>query len=64
MVADLAYKKADWHFIVIFSNTEHAHTLDRIYNWVVISFSDSHYQEGEYTVVIDTRGYLNNLCAV
>jgi putative hydrolase len=53
-------KKKDWHFTVIFSNTERAHKFDRIYNWVIIFFYDSHHQEGHYTVVTETRGNLNN----
>ncbi len=57
-------KKAHWHFTVIYSNTERAHKLDRIYNWVVIFFYDNHHKEGQYTVVTETRGNMNNLRVV
>ena len=51
-------QKADWHFTVMYSNTERAHTLDRIYDWVIILFYDSHHLEGQYTVVTEVRGNL------
>lgn len=34
-----------WHFTALFSNTERAHELHRVYDWVVIYFED-----GQYTV--------------
>ena len=29
-----------WHFTALFSNTERAHELHRIFDWVVIFYSD------------------------
>ena len=48
--------KADWHFTAIYSNTERAHKLDKVFDWVVIYFYDSHHQEGQHTVVTETHG--------
>ena len=48
--------KADWHFTAIYSNTERAHKLEKVFDWVVIFFYDSHYQEGQHTVVTETHG--------
>lgn len=49
-------KKADWHFTVMYSNTERAHALNRVYDWVIIYFYDRHHQEGQHTVVTEVRG--------
>jgi len=54
-------KKTDWNFTVIYSNTLRAHKLNRIYDWVIILFYDSHHQEGQYTVVTEVRGNLERL---
>ncbi len=48
----------DWHFTAMFSNTARAHELGRTRDWVVIYFYDSHHQEGQHTVVTETRGAL------
>lgn len=47
-----------WHFTALFSNTERAHKLNHIFDWVIIYFSDDHHQEGQYTVVTETHGLL------
>jgi len=46
------------HFTVLFSNTARAHELKRTDDWVVIYFYDDHHQEGQHTVVTETRGPL------
>ncbi len=48
----------NWHFTVLYSNTERAHQLNRIYDWVVIFFYDGDHQEGQNTVVTETHGSL------
>jgi DNA polymerase (family X) len=47
-----------WHFTALFSNTERAHELHRIYDWVVIFYSDPDGGEGQATVVTERRGAL------
>ena len=47
-----------WHFTALYSNTERAHKLDRVNDWVVIYFYDDHHQEGQHTVVTETHGTL------
>ena len=47
-----------WHFTALFSNTLLAHQLKRTDDWVVIYFYDEDHQEGQYTVVTETRGPL------
>jgi hypothetical protein len=47
-----------WHFTALFSNTERAHELHRVYDWVVIYFSDPDGDEGQATVVTERRGAL------
>ncbi|MDH5392464.1 MAG: helix-hairpin-helix domain-containing protein [Gammaproteobacteria bacterium] len=47
-----------WHFTVVFSNTSLAHELKRTDDWVVLYFYDEHHQEGQHTVVTETRGPL------
>ena len=47
----------DWHFTALFSNTDRAHELGRVRDWVVIYFErDGH--EGQCTVVTEYRGPL------
>ncbi|MEN8176763.1 MAG: DNA-binding protein, partial [Pseudomonadota bacterium] len=48
----------DWHFTVLFSNTARANELGRTRDWVVVYFYDDHHQEGQHTVVTETRGPL------
>jgi putative hydrolase len=45
-----------WHFTALYSNTARAHQLDRMKDWVVISFYDDRHHEGQHTVVTETRG--------
>jgi hypothetical protein len=47
-----------WHFTALFSNTERAHELHRVYDWVVIYYSDPDEGEGQATVVTERRGAL------
>lgn len=47
-----------WHFTVLFSNTARAHELKRTHDWVVVYFYDDHHQEGQHTIVTETRGPL------
>ncbi len=51
-------QRNEWHFTALFSNTARAHELDRTRDWVVIYFYDDHHQEGQHTVVTETRGAL------
>ena len=48
----------DWHFSAMYSNTARAHQLGRVSDWVVIYFYDHHHEEGQCTVVTETRGPL------
>lgn len=50
--------RGDWHFTVLCSNTARAHQLDRTRDWVIVYFYDDHHDEGQYTVVTETRGPL------
>ena len=45
-----------WHFTALYSNTARAHQLDRVNDWVVISYYDDRHHEGQHTVVTETRG--------
>jgi putative hydrolase len=47
-----------WHFTALFSNTERAHELHRVYDWVVIYYQDPEGVEGQATVVTERRGSL------
>ncbi|MFT5658165.1 MAG: NAD-dependent DNA ligase [Gammaproteobacteria bacterium] len=49
---------ADWNFTALYSNTSRAHQLNRIRDWVIIYFFDGDHQEGQQTVVTETRGAL------
>jgi putative hydrolase len=57
-------RRGDWHFTALFSNTARAHQLRRTGDWVVIYFYDEDHQEGQNTVVNETRGPLQNLRVV
>lgn len=52
--------RGDWHFTVLCSNTARAHQLNRTRDWVIVYFYDDHHDEGQYTVVTETRGSLTN----
>lgn len=45
-----------WHFTALYSNTARAHQLDRVRDWIIISFHDDRHHEGQHTVVTETRG--------
>lgn len=47
-----------WHFTVLYSNTARAHELKRTRDWVVVYFYDDHHQEGQCTLVTESRGPL------
>jgi len=47
-----------WHFTALYSNTARAHQLERVTDWVVISFHDDSHHEGQHTVVTETQGAL------
>lgn len=47
-----------WHFTALYSNSALAHQLHQTHDWVVIYFYDDHHQEGQQTVVTETRGSL------
>ena len=47
-----------WHFTLLYSNTARAHELKRTRDWVVVYFYDDHHQEGQVTLVTETRGPL------
>jgi putative hydrolase len=51
-------ERDSWHFTVLFSNTVRAHELRRTRDWVVVYFYDDHHQEGQCTIVTETRGAL------
>ena len=48
----------NWYFTAVYSNTERAHTLDKVFDWVIVFFYDSHHQEGQHTIVTETHGNL------
>jgi len=48
----------EWHFTVMYSNTARAHELKRTHDWVVVYFYDDHHQEGQCTLVTESRGPL------
>lgn len=47
-----------WHLTVLFSNTARAHELGKTHDWVVVYSYDDHRQEGQQTVVTESRGPL------
>jgi putative hydrolase len=50
--------RGEWHFTLLYSNTALAHELKRTHDWVIVYFYDDHHQEGQCTVVTETRGAL------
>ena len=56
-------EKGGWEFTVLFSNTARAHELKRIYDWVVLYYSQDG-QEGQATVVTEQGGPLDGLRVV
>jgi putative hydrolase len=51
-------EKDGWHFTALYSNTARAHELGKTRDWVVIYFYDADHEEGQHTVVTETRGLL------
>lgn len=51
-------RRNGWHFTALFSNTARAHDLGHTRDWVVIYFYNDHEEEGQHTVVTETRGPL------
>ena len=48
--------RGKWHFTALFSNTARAHELGRTDDWVVVYFYDDNHQEGQNTIVTETKG--------
>ena len=48
--------RGQWHFTALFSNTARAHELGRTDDWVVVYFYDDDHQEGQNTIVTETKG--------
>jgi DNA polymerase (family X) len=57
-------ERGDWHFTLMYSNTARAHELNRTRDWVVVYFYDNHHEEGQCTIVTETRGPLTGLRVV
>jgi len=57
-LAVLHTERDGWHFTALYSNTARAHDLGRTRDWVVVYFYDDHHQEGQHTVVTESRGPL------
>ena len=45
-----------WHFTALFSNTARAHELRRTDDWVVVYFYNDDHEEGQNTIVTETKG--------
>ncbi len=50
--------RAGWHFTALYSNTARAHDLGKTGDWVVVYFYDADHEEGQHTIVTETRGSL------
>ncbi len=48
--------RGEWHFTALFSNTARAHELGRTDDWVIVYFYDDDHQEGQNTIVTETKG--------
>ncbi|MDH3275682.1 MAG: helix-hairpin-helix domain-containing protein [Gammaproteobacteria bacterium] len=48
--------RGKWHFTALFSNTARAHELGRTDDWVVVFFYNDDHQEGQNTIVTETKG--------
>ena len=57
-LAVLHTHRDSWHFTALYSNTARAHQLGKTDDWVVLYFYDDHQEEGQHTVVTETRGPL------
>ena len=47
-----------WHFTALFSNMARARELGRVYDWVLVYYTDPEGGEGQATVVTERRGSL------
>lgn len=50
--------RGPWHLTALFSNTARAHELGRTDDWVVVYFHGDDHEEGQRTIVTETRGRL------
>ncbi len=50
--------RGPWQFTALLSNTARAHELGRTDDWVVVYFHSNDHEEGQRTVVTETRGRL------
>lgn len=48
--------RGKWHLTALFSNTARAHELGRTDDWVVVYYYDDDHQEGQNTIVTETKG--------
>lgn len=51
-------RRGPWRFTALFSNTALAHARGRTRDWVVVYFTRADHEEGQRTVVTETRGPL------
>ncbi len=51
-------ERGPWHVTALFSNTARAHELGRTRDWVVLYFQRDDHEEGQRTVVTESRGRL------
>lgn len=53
--------RGKWHFTALFSNTARAHELGRTDDWVVVYFYNDDHEEGQHTIVTETKGPMAGL---
>lgn len=51
-------ERGPWQVTALFSNTARAHELERTDDWVVVYFQGDDHEEGQRTIVTETRGRL------
>ena len=49
-------RREGWIFTALYSNTQHAHELGRVRDWVVVYYHTDASAEGQCTIVTETRG--------
>jgi len=52
------YQDSNWQFRIMYSNTERAHRLHKLSDWVIVHAYDSAHHEFNRTIVTETRGFL------
>ena len=52
------YEENNWQFTAMFSNTERAHRLHKLRDWVIVLAYDSEHHEYQRTIVTETTGPL------